>query len=371
MSQTKIRPGLRNIDIKSYVRDSWEILKEHGYKEEEVLNCSLGVNPYGCSPSTVEAAKKIDWDMICKYPNPSYREVKKYVLDYWSDITKFEKSEIFFGTGSITILDTLTKLLLDKDSKVLGYCPQFNEFENLAKIIGSHYEYMELKEEDNFKFSAEKFIELIDDSYDVIFIDNPNNPTGQIINLEDIEKIVKEARKYNIPVIIDEAYGDFIENSRSAIILAEIYSNIIVVRSFSKGLGMANIRLGYVVLNRDLSKYYEIVNIPPFVFPDILNNIVVETLKDRDFIINSRKKIMENKTTFMNSIDDEYIVSETDLGVPIVVLGTKKDVNLYEELLKVGVLTTAGDDFTNLNERFVRIRVPKNVDELIEKLNSR
>lgn len=370
MTNLKIRKVLKEVDVISYVRDSWNILKENGYEAENVLNCSLGVNPYGSSPMAIEAVKKIDWDMLSEYPHPNYKDLRESISRYWDDISGFKESEIFLGTGSIGILDTLTKLLIEKGSKILGYSPQFNEFENLSKIIGSEYVYMKLDEDESFKFSTEKFIKLIDDSYDVIYIDNPNNPTGQVIKLDDIEKIIKEAERYNIPVIVDEAYGEFMDKSNSAIGLADNYSNVIIVRSFSKGYGLANIRLGYIIINKSLKKYYKMINIPPFVFADMFADIVTETLEDKEFLKASKKKIKENKAKFIKFASKDYIVSATHLEVPIITVGTKKEVDFYSELLKVGILPTAGADFRNLNERFVRLRIPRDVNKLIKRFEN-
>ncbi|MGO1469041.1 MAG: hypothetical protein ACTHW2_03370, partial [Tissierella sp.] len=111
MSNSRIRKHLKNIKIKSYIRDSWGILQEYGYNQNDVLNCSLGVNPYGSSDIT-KSQKKIDWDMVSAYPNPSYKRLKEAVTNYWSEISDLKNSEIFFGTGSMGILNILTKLFM-------------------------------------------------------------------------------------------------------------------------------------------------------------------------------------------------------------------------------------------------------------------
>ena len=369
MDNIKIRPNLKKLKIESYVRDSWQILQEYGHEIEDVIDCSLGVNPFGYSPHITESIDSLNWEGLSSYPKPSYKDLKKSIIYYWSEITEARNTRLYLGSGSIDILATLTRIFIEKGSKVLGYCPQFNEFENLVKIKGGKYDYMLLNEYENFKFSTSEFLERINKTYDVIYIDNPNNPTGQTINLIDIERILDKAKKFNIPVIIDEAYGDFMDKTNSAIALVDEYPNVIVVRSFSKGFGLANIRLGYVFINNQLTKYYDMVNIPPFVFPDILSDLPACALDDKKFLDISRSKIRENKERIIKAFSKSYIIPETNLDVPIFTLGSNLNINLYEELVKIGVLTVAGNDFTGIEDRFVRLRVPIEVDRLIKRLN--
>ncbi len=117
---------------------------------------------------------------------------------------------------------------------------------------GATYDYVLLKKEDNFKFNEKEFIEKINPEYKVIYIDNPNNPTGQIIPLSSIENIVKEAAKYDIAVMVDEAYGEYMPKENSAVKLLNNYDNVIALKTFSKGFGLAGLRAGYAVLPEQL-----------------------------------------------------------------------------------------------------------------------
>ena len=88
----------------------------------------------------------------------------------------------------------------------------------------------------------------------VIYLDNPNNPTGKIIPLEEIEEVVKKAAELDIAVIVDEVYGDFMSKENSSISLINQYDNLLIVRSFSKGFGLAGLRIGYVILPKSFAR---------------------------------------------------------------------------------------------------------------------
>ena len=154
--------------------------------------------------------------------------------------------------GSIHVIYLLNRLFIEKGDKVLGYSPQFSEYETDIKMHGATYDYVLLKKEDNFKFNEKEFIEKINPEYKVIYIDNPNNPTGQIIPLSSIENIVKEAAKYDIAVMVDEAYGEYMPKENSAVKLLNNYDNVIALKTFSKGFGLAGLRAGYAVLPEQL-----------------------------------------------------------------------------------------------------------------------
>jgi histidinol-phosphate aminotransferase len=119
--------------------------------------------------------------------------------------------------------------------------------------LGAAYEYYLMPESDNYQFNPHGYLQKMDSNppYDLFIVENPNNPTGQTLNLEDIEKIADKARAKNAILIIDEAYGDYMPMDRSAINLVSQYNNIVVTRTFSKGFGMAGIRLGYGITSNE------------------------------------------------------------------------------------------------------------------------
>ncbi|HHV18532.1 MAG TPA: histidinol-phosphate aminotransferase family protein [Thermoanaerobacterales bacterium] len=361
----KIRPVLHDFKPKSYTKDPWEKLIEYNIKKEDVIDCSLGVNPYGCSTLAEKATKNVDWNGMSKYPDTSYSSIKKAIVNFWSDTAELKEEEIFLGAGSVNVLVKLNRLFIQSGSKVLGYCPQFSEYENLVKIHGGVYDFISLREEENYKFPYKRFLNAIDESYNVIYIDNPNNPTGQVIDISIIDEIAKKAANYGIPVILDEAYGDYMNASNSAISICEKYDNLLIVRSFSKGLGLANIRLGYLIVKGCFKEYYNTVNIPPFAFPDIMSGIIIETLNDSEFILQCRKKIKKNKAELVSICKEKFTIAETGLEVPILTLGCKDKGNLYNYFLKNGIITAPGEEFTNLDENYVRLRIPSDIKDLL------
>lgn len=359
----RIKGHLLKFERKSYVHDLRE-LRKRGMSEEELLDCSFGENPFGCSPLVRRALLKIERSDVEKYPKQEYySELKEKIAEYWSATAIIK--HILLGAGSMYVLERINLLFLGKGKKILGCCPQFTEFMTEAMLLGAKYECVPLLKEKNFKFDVETFLEKINDSYSLIYIDNPNNPTGQTIALKDIEEIVRKASRQDVPVIIDEAYGEFIEKKESAISLINVYDNLIVARSFSKGFGLPGLRVGYAVCGDLLGEFLKKVDVP-FSVTSIAALLAQKALEDEEFLQRCREKIRRVKAKLIAEFRaNNYIVSETSLVVPIFVVGREEKVDLYRNFLRRNVLTTPGAGFPGLGAKFVRIRTPREEEPLL------
>jgi histidinol-phosphate aminotransferase len=102
---------------------------------------------------------------------------------------------------------------------------------------------------DDFTPQLDKLAELIEESENVsgVYLDNPNNPTGKALDQEKIRSIIEVAEKKGILVVIDEAYGDFLTDEQSGMKYVQMFDNVLVVRSMSKGYGLARDRIGYAL----------------------------------------------------------------------------------------------------------------------------
>lgn len=207
----------------------------------------------------------------------------------------------------------------------------------------------------------------INNSYSIISVENPNNPTGQIIDVNDIEKIVRKAKQYNIIVIVDEAYGDYMESNNSAIKLVGKYDNIMVLRSASKFYGLPNHRVGYMFANRELVKVYNEIAIP-FPFSDLSASIFIKALKNYDKLEYTKLKTIEiNQAIYKVLRREDYI--STNIETPIFTIKTDKYDNLTNKLMENGIIAENCSYFVNLDNTYARIRITKNYEQLIQILS--
>lgn len=355
----RLRPYFKKFEKLDY------LMEENDLSASDILvDCSFGVNPFGYSPridpSTV--LKGVDMRDYGPYP---FNAMRDQLIAHWSEVAPLARENFRVCSGSMRILDALTTVFVEEGVKVLGYSPQFPEFTNSVALRGGTYEGVPLRREDNYAFDPEAMVsKLKSGEYPLAYIDNPNNPTGQVIPLKDIESVLKEAAKYDTAVIVDEAYGDFMSKAESAIKLIPQYDNLMVVRSFSKGYALAGMRLGYIAASKELIRTYALID-------DLLVSVAALAvgkiaMEDDEHLQSTIEKTKEVKGAILSHVK-KFIVPKTDMRVPIfsLVLPSEKG-NLLSLLRKHGIVGTSG--FPGMGHYLARIRIPDSPDLLIKLL---
>lgn len=341
--------------------------KKYDIKDlSKIIDCSTGINPFGFCQEIENAFTDISNEIINKYPE-SIISLKKDIIKFWISVFELKEDNILMGDGSIDILYKINKLFLDHNSKVLGYSPQFSDYIDDVESYSGIYDYQLMSIKNNYRFMLEPFLKKIKNDYKLIYLDNPNNPTGQIIPISYIEKIVKKAESHGVCVIIDEAYGDFMDKENSAVSLINRYNNIFVIRTFSKGFGLAGLRGGYLITSNALSNYYRKIS-NPYSMNSIARYLGSKALSNTCFIDECKKKIRTSKSKLIASLN-KMIILHTDLNVPIMTIRhPNPEIDLEEELLKHNILSVSGRGFIGLSKSFVRLRIPTKIDPLLKAL---
>lgn len=356
----KLRSHLKSFEKCKYLK----VEGPDNATEKVFVDCSFGVNPFGHSENIkiYNADKHID---VSNYTELGAFRLRKAIMDYWHPIAELNYENISVSDGSMGIIDSINSLFINVGDRVLGYSPQFPEYVESLKIRGGIYSAVLLKDDNGYKFNADDIVNSLNDNvYKLVYIDNPNNPTGQIITIQEIEKIIKKADEVNTIVIIDEAYGDYMPKDNSAIKLIGKYKNLYVIKSFSKAYSLAGIRIGYLAGSNELMKCYNIIE--DYLVNQVAVNIAEVALNDKDFLGKTIEKTKKVKSKILSSIHKLKIL-ETDIQVPIfTAVCQNKDINLYKLMRSYGINTSSG--FLNLGENSVRIRIPKEDEKLIELL---
>ena len=368
----KIRKELLDQEKISYAMDHIE-LPEGG------IDCSEGCNPYGFPPECRDVIKKFDPARLGPYPHSS--ALYDAIGEYWKDQINVERENILLTDGSMSALYIVNNIFDTHNTVVLGVSPQFTDYYMHAGMIGIKYAPYQLDKTNNYRFDTDDFIamhytvdeseglpENTDISYNFIYIDNPNNPTGQCIDISDIERIVAEAAKFDITVIIDEAYGDFMPKDNSAVKLFAKYRNLVVVRTLSKGFGLAGLRVGYIIAHKDMIAYMnKMVN--PYMVGELSREIAAEALAHRDFVEASMDTFVVMKRQLREALgcSDEcpqgragrlHMAETLDTSSLVMLYHEDPDIDLKEEFWKRGVLVIDGNDFKGLGSDSARVRLP-------------
>ena len=143
-------------------------------------------------------------DKVIKYPDITYFDLKNSI----SNFEDINSQNIILGNGAAEAIFNIVRAL--KPKKALLPAPTFSEYEEALRSVGAEVEYYYLCEEDNFQI-REDYVDKLSEEIDMIFLCNPNNPTGQTIDRDMLIKILDRCKKQNIVVILDECFLEFLD----------------------------------------------------------------------------------------------------------------------------------------------------------------
>ncbi len=345
----KINSIIKNQSFITYASDD---VAEHAFD----IDCGEGINIVMIPPAAEAAFKSLTFDMLRGYPHsPNAKEAIKH---FWADTTSIDTTRILLGDGTISCLYLINRLFLEKGDVVLGYKPQFSDYTSDVLLYGATYEGIPLLPEENFAFHAERILDAIRPEHKLIYLDNPNNPTGQVLSLSDIELILQKAEHLGICVVVDEAYGDYMAKANSAMTLCNQYDNLIVLKTFSKGFGLAGLRAGYMMLPKSLVvPMGKLTN--PYTMNALSRHVAALTIADEGFLLELQEKTAELKKLLMTDWKN-LSISKTEASVSICLITHKNpEVDLAAEFAKRRILVISGACFDGIAKNSVRFRIPK------------
>lgn len=202
-------------------------------EEKFLLDCGDGCSPYGCSEKVAQALREADIHDVAAYPHGF--QLKDAIIRRWQAYVPLTHDMLYLHNSGMDAIACVNTIFARTGAAVVGICPQFTDYVLSARCHGFDYRPVYLKQEENFRLMPERVVAAIDDTVSLVYLDNPNNPTGQSVPLDAMRMILDKAREVGACVISDEAYGDYLAPEDSAITLVNEYDNLIVMRSFSKG----------------------------------------------------------------------------------------------------------------------------------------
>ena len=189
-----------------------------------------------------------------RYPDPLQEELKERI----SSIKTVPAENIFLGNGSDEAIDLVYRCFCEpKKDNVVAICPTYGMYEVCADI--NDVEYRKVLLDEDYQIKAEKLLAACDANTKAIWICSPNNPTGNNINSEEIEKVIEQ---FDGIVVVDEAYIDFSNQKSFKRYVSNDNYNVIVLQTMSKAWGSAAIRLGMAFAKEDIIGIFNKVKYP-------------------------------------------------------------------------------------------------------------
>ena len=225
-------------------------------------------------PILAEIGERVRKVALFRYPTPGQPEIRAALAKTFD----WPVDGILVGNGSDELLNTLALAVLDPGRVALAPTPSFFVYGQAARIQGA--DVVEVPLTESFEYDVDAFVDAVSKHAPyLVFLCSPNNPTGTVLSMEGIRQIVKRAPGL---VVLDEAYWEFSgENGRA---LLDEFENLLIFRTFSKALGMAGLRVGYVLLQPTLRR--QIVKVQqPYPLNRVSQEAVLAALSHYDLVL--------------------------------------------------------------------------------------
>ncbi|EZH67602.1 histidinol-phosphate aminotransferase [Bacillaceae bacterium JMAK1] len=310
-----------------------EAVKEQ-YGLTEVIKLASNENPYGVSEKVSEflAAPK----MTQIYPDGHASTIRKAVAEHLN----VDEEQLLFGAGSDEVILFLCRAMLGPGTNSVMPTPSFSQYKHNATVEGS--EVIEVPVTAEGDHDLERMLASINEETRIVWVCNPNNPTGNYINKEDFVSFLERVPEH-VLVVSDEAYLEYVEASDypDTLSLLDRFSNLLLLRTFSKMYGLANLRLGYAVGRSEFISKIEPIR-PPFNTTTFAQEAGVKALADQSFVQACYEKNKVERDRLRAFFEDKgYYVFPSQTNFLLVDL--KKNGNdVFQALMQKGIIVRSG-----------------------------
>lgn len=262
------------------------------FGEPELLDFSANVNPFGPTPRLWEALQKVP---LGQHPDPRATTLRHFL----ANLLGLSTQQILIGNGSIELIYQIAVAYLRPKDQVLIVEPTFGEYAAASMMMGAEIIRWQTKLENSFALNIEEFGAFLRKNQPrLLFLCNPNNPTGLFRQCEEIEYILQQAPETLF--ILDEAFVRFVNHAWSALPLLK-YENLLILRSLTKDYALTGLRVGYAVAAPTIIAALAKVQ-PPWSVNALAQTGAIAALCDEAHLQTSLAALAQAKKEFVNDL---------------------------------------------------------------------
>lgn len=282
-----LRPFLRSFEPYEPALSPEEVAELLGLPPERVVKLDANENPYGPSPRVRDALAGGRFHL---YPDPLQRRLRRALADY----AGVEPEWVVVGAGADELIDLAVRLFVEPGQKVVDLPPTFGMYRVVARAHGARV--VEVERDGDFAVDPEAVERALDRDTRLIFLTNPNTPTGDLTPLPVVRRLLETGRV----VVVDETYHEF--SGFTVLPLLEEYPNLVVLRSLSKWAGLAGLRIGYALLHPDLARTLLAVKLPYNL--SVAGEVsALASLEDRDTLLARVKALVRERERMREGLE--------------------------------------------------------------------
>jgi len=330
----KEREALGKINNYIAARTLESVKREFGLTE--VIKLAGNENRIGCSPFVHTAIQNF-FGQLSYYPDMKCTKLREQLAKEF----EIDGEQLVFGNGSFELISFVAQTFLEKGDESIISVPSFGWYTNVTLQMDAKPVNVPLK---NFTVDLQAVYNAITDKTKVIWICNPNNPTGTLLDQKKLLDFIDKVGK-DIVIVLDEAYIEYIEGDYlDTTTLITKYDNLILLRTFSKVYGLASFRIGYGIADTDIILKMNKVR-PPININALAQEAAVASLGDKEFkkiVQDNNKKSLEFYYSELDKLGLNYVTSNCNF---ILFDTTKDSVWIENEFLKRGFIIRSGVEF--------------------------
>ncbi len=302
------------------------------YQPEQISKLASNENRLGCSPKVFDAIQHA-FKEIQDYPDPLATNLRKKLAEKH----QVSESEILLGAGSESIIAMLCRTFFRDDENAITADATFVGFFVQSGVRGVEVKKVSLTT--NYRFDVDGILEAIDSKTKMVYIANPNNPTGTYITKKEYRKLIQEVPR-NIILVMDEAYHEYAQSVANY--PDSLYSrqeNVITLRTFSKAYGLAGMRVGYAVANEDLIE--QMIKSKLTFEPTTLGQAAaIAALDDQTFVEKSVRMVVEEQEKLYDFFDEYEVqfVPSIANSVMMILEDVDEAKSFTKNMMKQGVI---------------------------------
>ncbi len=330
-----IRPEIQK--VKPYVpgKPMEEVQRELGL--EKVIKMGSNENPFPL-PEFVKEAMVKALGKVNRYPDAGCF----YLIRAISKKLGVSPEEVFVGSGSEQLINGIVRVFVSPEDEVVFAEPSFVVYKIATTVVGAKCVAVPCKD---YRHDLLAMAEAVTDKTKLVFICNPNNPTGTIVTKEELDEFMSKIEGKKVLVVLDEAYFEYVTDPQypDGLDYFRRYGNVIVLRTFSKVYGLAGLRVGYGIAPREVVNAY-------FRVKEVFNvNVVAQAaalaaLKEEKYVEEVRDKTTRGKEFLYAEFEKlglEFVKSHTNF----ILVKVEDSIGVFNKLLKKGIIVRPADNF--------------------------
>lgn len=325
-------------------------MQYHGgdiYRNQIRLDFSVNTNPLGM-PDSVREALHQAVEEAEHYPDIHAKELTKAVAER----LRISEKRLVFGNGASELFHAVLHAV--KPSKILIPVPSFLGYEEAAKAMDCEVIFYEMKKEEKFSLT-ERILDTLDESISLVFLANPNNPVGNLVEPELIFKIAEKCRQCDITLVLDECFMELTgkEMTHSFFYQLDEFPNVVVVRAFTKLYAIPGVRLGYLICEQTLAEKIRL-QLPEWNLSVFAQRAGVAAIKEQEYVARA-VVCMQTQRLFLCEELKAAGCNVFDSDADYLLFYSEK--KLYELFLQRGILIRDCSNFRGLQRGYYRIAV--------------